>query len=563
MNERNTHKGTVPCHTWRMIRAQEEDLYYKRPAVPGRRPAIVMPESLLVSKAPAEPAAAPVPQAAPVAAEPVPSIFDLRMEQYGDELARLYREQFHGDLAAWDRLTTLLRQSWENRREELRAQDQRRTADAGWYCRRDLLAMAVDAAGFAGSLAGVADRLPYLKECGVNFLRLNGNGSQEELAALADACRAQEILLALPLKADAPQDAASFHAWIEQLLCLADLGADAIRLGDLSRLPHSVLRMARLICQLVCPGVLLMGKAPAHDEAPYFGSEDKPECHLLCRNNGALLWNTLATGDVALLRHEVEASLSSAGLFLNRLHGDSGLDWALDYDWLKEHCGTDENAHRQYLNDWATGKFPGSNSRGELCREGKVCGTTASLCGVEAADYERDSVKLEQAVACDLLLHAFLLTQSGMPLLTCGDEVGQLNDYSYHEDAARADDARNLQHGPFQWELAAMRDNQETRQGKQFQGLRRLEQLRGAEPAFDARANVWTFDTGNPHVLGLGRWYEGRKLVALFNFSGDFVTAGAPEGGAFDELIYGGHYDEIGHVELYPYGFVWLLQQEA
>ena len=93
--------------------------------------------------------------------------------------------------------------------------------------------------------------------------------------------------------------------------------------------------------------------------------------------------------------------------------------------------------------------------------------------------------------------------------------------------------------------------------------LRRLEELRVAEPAFDARANVWTFDTGNPHVLGVGRWYEGRKLVALFNFSGDFVTASAPEGGAFDELIYGGHYDDLGHVEPYPYGFVWLLQQEA
>ena len=108
-----------------------------------------------------------------------------------------------------------------------------------------------------------------------------------------------------------------------------------------------------------------------------------------------------------------------------------------------------------------------------------------------------------------------------------------------------------------------MRNDQETRQGKQFQGLRRLEQLRGAEPAFDARADVWTFDTGSSHVLGVGRWYQGRKLIALFNFSGGFVTASAPEGGAFDELIYGGHYDELGHVELYPYGFVWLLQQEA
>ncbi len=562
MNENSYRKGTVPCHTWRMIRALEEDQYLKRPAVPGRRPPIVMPESLLAPMPSAQPAPAPAPAPtpAPVQEAPAPSVFDLRMAQYGDELARLYREQFHGDLAAWDRLTTLLRQSWQSRREALLAQDQRRADDPDWYRRRDLLAMAVDADRFAGSLSGVAERLPYLKDCGVNFLRLNAGAGEAELAKLADACHSQEILLALPLNTAAPQDAAAFHTWTDGLLHLANLGADAIRLGDLSLLPHGMLRMARLICALVCPGVLLMGKAPAHGEAPYFGSQDKPECHLLCRDNGALLWNSLATGDVALLRHEVEAALSSAGLFLNRLHGDSGLAWDLDYGWLRAHCGTDETAHRQYLNDWATGRFPGSNSRGELCREGKVCGTTASLCGVEAADYEQNDIKLERAIACDLLLHAFLLTQSGIPLLNCGDEVGQLNDYAYHEDAARAGDARNLQHGPFQWELAAMRNDQETRQGKQFQGLRRLEQLRAAEPAFDARASLWTFDTGNPHVLGLGRWYEGRKLVALFNFSGDFVTAGTPEGGAFDELIYGGHYDEIGHVELYPYGFVWLLQ---
>ena len=47
-----------------------------------------------------------------------------------------------------------------------------------------------------------------------------------------------------------------------------------------------------------------------------------------------------------------------------------------------------------------------------------------------------------------------------------------------------------------------------------------------------------SFDTGSPHVLGVGRWYQGHKLIALFNFSHDFVTAGAPEGGAFDERFY-------------------------
>ena len=558
MDHRDYRKGTVPCHTWRMIRAQEEDLYFKRPAVPGRRPAIVMPEALLAPKTVVKADPAPQVEAAPVVVEtaPAPGLLDLRLARYGDELERLYRAQFQGDLAAWDGLLTLLRRYQESRPQDLLDQDQRREADPDWYCRRDRLAMTADAAAFAGSLSGVAEKLPYLKECGVDFLRLSADGTMAELASVADACRAQDICLCLELKESAPQNAASFQTWVGSLLELANAGADALCLGDLSLLPHPVVRMARLIVQLVCPGVLLAGKAPACGDFSF--TPDNPGCHLLCREGGALLWNALATGDTALLRHQIQQTLSlpREQIFLNRLHSDDGLDWALDYGWLKEHCGADEGAHRQYLNDWACGQFPGSNSRAQLSAQGKVCGTTASLCGVEAADYEQDNTKLEQAVACDLLLHAFLLTQSGLPALISGDEVGQLNDYSCHEDA------HSLQHGPFQWELAAMRNDESTRQGKQFQGLRRLTQLRAQEPAFDPRADVWTFDTGNPHVLGLGRWYEGRKLVALFNFSGDFVSASAPEAGSFEELVYGGHYDELGHVELYPYGFVWLLQHQ-
>ena len=74
---------------------------------------------------------------------------------------------------------------------------------------------------------------------------------------------------------------------------------------------------------------------------------------------------------------------------------------------------------------------------------------------------------------------------------------------------------------------------------------------------------MWTFDTGNPHVLGIGRWYNGRKLIAMFNFSDQFVTASSTEGGSFDELVYGGHFDDLSHVELYPHGFVWLAHTEG
>ena len=560
MDHRDYRKGTVPCHTWRMIRALEEDLYYKRPAVPGRRPPIVMPETLLVSK--------PVVEAAPVIVETAPaaqatdSLLDLRLAQYGEELERLYRAQFQGDLAAWDGLLTLLRQYQESRPQALLDQDQHREADPDWYCRRDRLAMTADAAAFAGSLSGVAERLPYLKECGVNFLRLAAHGTVAELADLADACRAQDICLCLELKESAPQNAVSFQTWVNGLLELANAGADALCLGDLSALSHPVLRMARLIVQLVCPGVLLAGKAPACGD--YSFTPDKPECHLLCREGGSLLWNTLATGDVSLLRNQVQQTLSlpREQLFLNRLHGDDGLDWALDYGWLKEHCGADEEPHRQYLNDWACGQFPGSNSRGERSAQGKVCGTTASLCGVEAADYEQNDIKLERAVACDLLLHAFLLTQSGMPALISGDEVGQLNDYSYHHDGEKWDDSRYIHRGNFQWDMAKMRHDPTTRQGKQFIGLRRLEELRAAEPAFDARADMWTFDTGDSRVLGIGRWYQGRKLIAFFNFSQEFVTVSNGDQGPFEELIYGGTFEDLSQVQLYPYGFAWFLHTE-
>ena len=83
---------------------------------------------------------------------------------------------------------------------------------------------------------------------------------------------------------------------------------------------------------------------------------------------------------------------------------------------------------------------------------------------MEAADYEKNPFKLERAIACDLMLHAWMLTQSGIPVLYSGDEVGQLNDYSYHHDGEKWDDSRYIHRGNFQWDLAHMRHDGEARQ---------------------------------------------------------------------------------------------------
>ena len=337
---------------------------------------------------------------------------------------------------------------------------------------------------------------------------------------------------------------------------------------------HTLTRMIRLAVEIVCPGVLLLGEVVMEPAkvAPYFGTTEKPECHMLYNvTTMATTWHTLAVGDASLLRRQMEilCSLPRDFLFLNYLRCHDDIGWGLDYPWLGQRFGTDEVAHKKYLNDWFTGKFPGSNSRGELYNDdprlgdARLCGTTASLCGVEAAEAEGDPFQLEQALSCDLTLHAWMLSQSGIPVIYSGDEVGQLNDWSYREDPEKREDSRYIHRGDFQWDLAEHRKDPETRQGKLFQLLRRMERLRAQEPCFDGDAEVWVEDGGDSRVLALCRRKGDRELVCLFNFSRDFVRAGVDREGGYAELMYGSRYDNIRSVELYPTGFAWLLREQG
>ena len=98
--------------------------------------------------------------------------FDRRLACRYDELKWLYCELYHNDLEAFDYFVEMLRRSWAARKQALREQDGRREADPGWYRSRELLGMMLYVGAFAGTLRGVEDRLPYLQECGVNYLHL-------------------------------------------------------------------------------------------------------------------------------------------------------------------------------------------------------------------------------------------------------------------------------------------------------------------------------------------------------------------------------------------------------
>lgn len=371
-----------------------------------------------------------------------------------------------------------------------------------------------------------------------------------------------------------------FNEMMYNFLFLANQGMDIIRIDAVPYIwkelgtscrnlkeVHTIVRMMRMIAEIVCPSVILLGEVVMEPEkvVPYFGTVEKPECHMLYNvTTMATTWNSIATRDIRLLKKQMDivSRLPKQYTFLNYLRCHDDIGWGLDFDTMKQ-WGMEEPSHKRYLNDYFTGKIADSISRGELynddpvTQDARFCGTTASMCGIEAAGFEGNAEKMQTAIQEDLMLHAYMLTQSGIPMLYSGDELGQVNDYSYKEDAEKVSDSRYLHRGAFLWELADKRKDLSTVQGKLFQMLNRLEQIRRQENVFSQEAEVYTYDVHNDSILGILREYKGERFIALFNFSESEQTAWMQEEGIFRDLI-NGEITEMKDPVLKGYGFVWV-----
>lgn len=75
---------------------------------------------------------------------------------------------------------------------------------------------------------------------------------------------------------------------------------------------------------------------------------------------------------------------------------------------------------------------------------------------------------MERAICLDVMRHAYMFMQSGIPVLYSGDEIGQVNDYSYEKDPNKAADSRYFHRGAMRWELAKKADDPDTVEGKLF-----------------------------------------------------------------------------------------------
>ena len=521
--------------------------------------------------------------------------FERRMARHYDELKWLYCELYENRMDMFEDLCKNLKNIYMDRKPDLKKQDRVREQNPEWYKKNDILGMMMYVNAFAGNLKGVKEKLDYVQECNVNYLHLmpllespegksDGGyavsdfrkvqpelGTMEDLESLADECRKKGISLCMDFV-------------MNNMLNLTNKGIDVIRIDavpyiwkqlgtNCRNLPqvHNIVRMMRMICEIVCPGVLLLGEVVMEPEkvVPYFGSVEKPECHMLYNvTTMATTWNTVATRDARLLRQQMDIinRLPKDYVFLNYLRCHDDIGWGLDYGWLGQ-FGIDEVAHKKYLSDFFTGNYENSFARGELYNadptsgDARQCGTTASLCGIEKAAYERDEEATKRAIRYDLTLHVYMLTQSGIPVIYSGDEIGQENDYTYHENPKKWDDSRYLHRGDFRWDKAELRHTKGTIPGEMFEGLDKLEKIRKSHPVFESTADCRTVDTWDDSILGLIKEKDGEKLVALFNFSEyDKVAWINEEDGMYEDLISGRQMEARG-VQIPAFGCYWLLKK--
>lgn len=371
---------------------------------------------------------------------------------------------------------------------------------------------------------------------------------------------------------------AVFNAMFQEMLFLANQGTEILRLDAVAfiwkqmgtsceNLPqaHIIIQALNALVRVAAPAMLFKSEAIVHpdDVASYISWEESPISYNPTLM--ALLWEALATRDIKLLRHSMSKrfSLPSDCAWVNyvRCHDDIGWTFA-DEDaaelWIN---GYD---HRQFLNRFYIGRFDGSFAKGvpfnynPINQDMRISGTAASLAGLEQALELKTALFVDHAIARLLLIHSVIMSVGGIPLIYLGDEIAILNDYSYENDPTKKEDSRWVHRPRFDWERAGNRADTSTPEGRVFQGILHLIQLRKQTPAF-ANGNTHFFDSGNTHVLS---YICDHQILVLANFSEQ--KQGVPLNLNLSvkmiDLISSEEVNTKDEIMLEPYQFLWLRQ---
>ncbi|MHA7217321.1 alpha-amylase family glycosyl hydrolase [Arthrobacter sp. MDT1-48-3] len=376
-----------------------------------------------------------------------------------------------------------------------------------------------------------------------------------------------------------------FRAMAGEMLFLANQGVDIVRMDAVAfiwkqlgttceSLPeaHLLLQAFNAVCRLAAPSLLFKSEAIVHpDEVVQY--IDPGECQLSYNPlQMALIWNSLATREVSLLAQALERrhEIPDGTAWVNYVRSHDDIGWTFSDEDAAE-LGINGHDHRRFLNAFYVNRFPGSFARGVPFQDNprtgdcRISGTTASLAGLEAAETGGTEEAPGAAVARILLAHSIILSTGGIPLLYLGDEVGQLNDYTYLSDPAKAGDSRWVGRPAYPADRYATRQDPATDAGAVHTGLVRLIEVRKHTSEFTGGRLV-PFHTDNPHVLGYQRPGllndEDSTVLVLANFADtpQDVSARTLSGlpGRALELITGQRAHLTAGITLEPHGVRWF-----
>jgi len=338
-----------------------------------------------------------------------------------------------------------------------------------------------------------------------------------------------------------------FNAMVEEMLFLANVGVEVLRMDavpfvwkqkgtNCENLPeaHTIIESFNAIARIVAPSMVFKSEAiVAPDEiSKYIGVD---QCQISYNPLlMALLWESLATRDARLLKHSMQKrfEIKPGCAWVNYVRSHDDIGWGFDDNDCREQ-GIDPTGHRQFLTRFYVGDHDSTFAEGEPFQEdpvtgdARVCGTTASLCGLGKAIRENDDLEIELAIRRILLIHGVTFTIGGIPLVYLGDEIGTLNDPAYLDDLSKEGDSRWLHRPPFDWDKAAKRSDLNSTEHTIYQGFLKLNQMRMNNSAL-ARGDTEIVDPGNDHVFAYFRSTPEQSILCLANFSESPQSVPAP-----------------------------------
>ena len=363
-----------------------------------------------------------------------------------------------------------------------------------------------------------------------------------------------------------------FLAMVEEMLFIANLGVSVLRLDALAFVwkeegtaceslskAHSLIKAFECVAKIAAPSLLFKSEAIVHPDqvVQYIG---KDEC-ILSYNplQMALFWNSIATRDTRLLSLSLgkrwKVPEGCAWVNYIRCHDDIG--WTFS-DEDASSLGINGYNHRQFLNRFFTARFEGSFAKGEAFQlnqetgDCRICGTMASLCGLEEALSLGNELYKKMALERMKMMYATLFALPGIPLLYAGDERAVLNDYSYRESIYKSSDSRWVHRIKTDWE----RKNECPEQKEFASFVKMLVSLRAKEEMLGG-SEVFFYPLADSRVFAFRR--NTVHVVANFSESNAAFKIDAWSENSTD-LLSGKKYNNYLAQELGPYEVRWLKE---